>query len=828
MQPMQPSAKPKKKPTAAGILLIAMIIAGVVLVIALIAWLVLSFKTSSDTGKTLAGAAAVIEPASASPQMETIESSLGVSIPFNTRELAGFGFADEVTYSSSDLTEKRPYTVVRLRPIETSQASRSEITMMSPELRITTSLDGDFWKQFDGKKEYTDLSKIDQLVQQTKLQRETDRWTTAGDVEVQTHGDTEYRKLVFTSKNEEHGVTSLRREDCYMTVQHDRPFVACINNIRSGNFAVLPQLEGVLEQITYQEPEADALVTDKSAKDANKAMLNDENDDEVDATDENTASDDAVEDTPTEDEPAGQTAHISPYLSESSDFYVFARAAPSVVRVGAIYCADVKLTLPSGGEGPLLTGACVDKAGTGFFVSRDGLIATSASTTKVKPEEAIRSYIINAPGSSQMYERLDRVLDYMVEARLIMQTDADAIVAGVQERNQDVVEKVNALSAKISPENISIAKEEYSYAVQLQDKPIVVNERGNGSLEFALSDSVIGAELEGDRYTTDKTQEQVYNGDVIADDIALLKVGNDGTYPGLSLASDMNIPQDTPVDVIGMPMYAVGTLASGQLRTTPLFRQGAAGEVYNGSNAQRILSIRTASHAGLAGAPALNQSAQVIGVATYNNLNCPGGNCFASTVLRDTSEIGNIARSRNVSLHAESPVTDTWDRALKELVKGNYTQAAEFFNDSARLYPQNYLATPFANYAKSQIGSATDTSGFNTGVLIAQIVALIAGLMLMLLIIARIMVKIFVRPKYETQYGVTAGGQYINANQWRPTPTPIPSYGPQPSTQTPTPQQTVTPSVPNQPYVQPAPQTPAPDQTQSPQQTPPQNPTNWQ
>ena len=91
MQPMQPAPKQKKKPTASGILLIAMVVTGVVLVVSLLSWLILSFQTSSDTGDTLAGAAAVIEPESIAPVSASVESTLGVTVPFNARELSAFG-----------------------------------------------------------------------------------------------------------------------------------------------------------------------------------------------------------------------------------------------------------------------------------------------------------------------------------------------------------------------------------------------------------------------------------------------------------------------------------------------------------------------------------------------------------------------------------------------------------------------------------------------------------------------------------------------------------------------------------------------------------------
>lgn len=83
----------------------------------------------------------------------------------------------------------------------------------------------------------------------------------------------------------------------------------------------------------------------------------------------------------------------------------------------------------------------------------------------------------------------------MLESKLLMQTDVDAINSGLSERNQDIIEKIYMLADMIDNDKISLEREKYSYAVQTSDKPIAINRKNNGSLEFNYSDNVLEAEM---------------------------------------------------------------------------------------------------------------------------------------------------------------------------------------------------------------------------------------------------------------------------------------------------------------------------------------------
>lgn len=746
-----------------------MILAGVLLLAGIIGWIVCGMKSSSDTGKTPFAMAAVLETDDTAPLPRTIESMLGVSVPYNARELAAYGFAGEVTYSASDLDEKRPYSVIRVRPVETSRAAHSEITLVAPELRITSTSDPSYWKQLEAKDGYRGISRLEMLIKAATDQRTTNPAVTAGDSRNKKFNDVDYRMVSYTHKDERFGVTSVRREDCYFTIQHERPYIACVNNIRASNFSAVAQLEQVVAGVSYKKPEIDGLATvDGAAEGA--ALVDNRLDDKTPEPPKEVPTTGKATEKPGDKKRKEKV--VSPYLAATKNVHALAKLAPSTVRTGMIYCADVKLTLPNGKPGPQLTGACVDKGGSGFFVTREGLVATAATSIDVTPREAIRAYITNAPDERQTNSRLERVLQYLFESRILMQTDVDALMAGLAERDQDVIEKIYVLSELIAPERISLAKEKYMYAVQTSDKPITVNKKGDGGLEFAFSNSVFEAELAGKKYDNSKLQQQVANGDIVKDDVALLKVKKGGPFPIVDLAASAAVPGGTTVNVVGMPMYTIGSLFSGQFRPTFLLRQGKVEQAFNGANGQRLSVVGTPSHAGFTGAPAFGDDGQVIGYATYNTANCPNGACTASMIIRDIAEIRSLAKDRNLSIRSVSTASDAWSEGLREMIRGNYRRAIELFGETARQYPQNYLAKPFTEYAQSQLGKPTDTSLMNTGVQISQAVVLLSVIGLILLAIVQLAMKMFSRPQAVSQYGVAAGGQYVDTKSWQPVAQP--------------------------------------------------------
>jgi hypothetical protein len=792
----------------------------------IVAWIVVAGKTSSGNGKIDDGLLNALESADSAPIAKKITSKLGITIPFNGRELAGFGLADNVTYSANDLDEARGYTVMRVRPVETSQATRNEVTLESPELRVAASNDAKVWESLQAAPEYKSASKTDIIVKETIKQHKTDQTITASDVETVKIGTNDYRKVTFTKKDEQYAIPTMRREDCYITVQNDRPYVACIKGIRSSNFAAAPLLEQVMTQISYQAPEQAALSGQVSEQDK-AAIADSKKDEKVSAEAAKTAK---VSSTHTEG------------LEKSAIFAASAQAAPATVRVGTLYCANIKLTSGQNRTAMLqLTNACTDKGSSGFIISRDGHIATAGSAVQVTPQQAINGYIINAPDSAQMYDRLSRVLTYLVQSRTIMQTDAEAIIAGTQQRDPDVIDKVNSIASKIPVEDISVTDEKYSYAVQLADQPMTVSDNSNGTLGFGYTDTVVDAELVGTEFDASKTKAQIFQGTMPDNDVAIIKAKKNLTYPTLKLASSSTFRQNVPVMGVGVPMYAFGSLQSSQMNPNRVFRVGTSAQQFNSGSSQKISSVSFPSHAGFMGGPVFDETGAVTAFMSYGNLQCPDQKCFGQSAVRDVTGVTTVAKKRNISLVNTSPSSDDWRSGIAEYIKGNYKRAADYFASASSQYPNNYLATKFLAHTKTRINSQSDTSIANTAVDYLKLATIILAICIVVECIALLALKLFSRPQPQTQYGMVAGGNYIDPSQWSQSQSVAGSVSPQPSmqpqavpqptawsppTNTQYPPQQSTPVSP-QPYQQPPVQPLSPQPPVLPSQPSQDQPTNW-
>lgn len=773
----QPQPKIKKKRSAKLPLIISLAVTSLLIIGCIVCWVILDGDKSSDDGTVSSEVAQLLTPGRSVPVPVEVKSSLGVNVPFNGYELAGFALSDGTAYTGSDLIADRDYSVIRIRPVETSEATRSQLSLASPGLRVTASNDAEYWDKVQADEKLAELSKSDAVIEQTKLQRlEANNKLEVSDVTRVEFGEVQYSKISFTLKDENFGITSSVREDCYVTIQNDRPYVACINNIRPSNFSVASQLEQTLSHVTYSSPDQDSLVSGLS-KEEGAALVGGDDAEEASADESLQAVADDVEATK-EDE--GVKEDERRYLpTATADFANLAKLTPSVVRIGTIYCADVKLTYPSSQQGVTLTGACSDLAGTGFFVSTDGLLATAASNVSVRPAEAITSYIVNAPSANLSQERLDRVLSYMVDARYIMESDAEGIKTGVLQGDTEAIAKVRVLADKIATSNISIDSESYSHALQLGSSPIVVNSNSNGSLSFAFSDSVVELKKVAADYDPNRSQTSVFDGSNKSSDLALMRTDKPISRPALKI-SNGTFGSGAKMYTAGLPMYADSNLESGQLSNNPLHRFGEVSNVFD-TEGSKVASVAMASHAGLRGAPAINESGQVVGVVGFNNLACPESSCVSGSMIESANGIIGLARSKNLNLVSASPVSDTWNRAVDAFVIGNYREAISLFGSVKSTDPHNNLVEGFVKYSEDARGSEDDTSDINLILMVIKAALVILAIVLILLTLGLLATKLFQKPnRNRGPKPPTGGGVELSHPQSSQPVQPMPGQPNQP------------------------------------------------
>lgn len=789
---MQPETRQDKINFFNKILNIILIISVLIVIVCAGLWIYAIFNNNSDDGKVSKKMAALLESDITKPRIKKFSSNLGFSVDYNTQYVKPYGYFDNSLYQNKDLDTKRAYDVVRFKPVESLKTARNSVTLSEPNLRITTNRDSKFWikLQDEYKKDYlakkeaeknkdkaedkktesedkkeSEIPKkteidllVDVVLKQKKSEGADFNKSKIEDIKIDSKT---YKKINFEYVNKDFSVESKKTEECYITVQNSRPYVACINNIRAYNFSTVSVLQSLLSNINYEK--VDDQFLSKNDEETN-SIVSDEKikneDNEAKASVKSGLDKSTKESIINKDK-------ISDYLKSSFDFSVFAKNSPSVVRVAALYCADIELKASTGGRANL-TDACLEKIGSGFFIGSGGQVATSGKNISIKPSEVIRAYVVNSP-YTQTEDRLQRVLDFMNQARIITSSDVDNLMIGVSEGNQDAIEKVYSLADKISPDDIRLKEKKKSYAIQTSNKPISISGENYNKSEFSYSDDVLEAELIANRYTDDISQYDIFEGKIPSDDVAILKVKKPSyEFPALSLSDSYNIGKSNNLYNIGYLLSPGFGIGDRQMINDVSYEFGKAVDTRNIDSTLSVSKVKVDSLSGFGGSPLIGGDNKVYGVASFNNLNCNDAKdkCFQTSLIRSVQEIQSTLKDKNIPVSSSSVSKDIWYRGVDELIQGNFAQAKNYFDKSAKLYPGNYFAKRFSEYSSSMIGSEKDTSTINTIEQVSKIVLIVFIAIILVLTIIKFYIRLFVKPKIVSQYGYKAKGNYIDKTQW--------------------------------------------------------------
>lgn len=693
----------------------ALIAGGVLFALIGIALIFILQNTSKVDEQARAELAAVLQPAEQSRQV-TIKSELGFSVSYPEQlftshgeigasriaaRKAGEAQAVSQSYENNDLKVERSYGLIRITPIESSERARAAVAL-PPELEIN-SYDKNLLLQTDeqkaaeaekardsrtavkGQLAVTTFVEIDS---KKRLRERTSDDGTIVTIEAtkpvrQEIAGTEYQKVRYTTKNETHQVTTEKYTDCYYTIQNEQPYSACVINVRPNKVSVAALLEDVIRSVSYQAPKDTAIASDtqKTSEDTNG-------------------------------EKETEQITIAPaYLKEPAILKAIAKNQPNVVRIGMLYCANIALKRVDGSTGKILTDACASKLASGVFISKTGHIATAGHAVKYDAKEAINGYINLADSQDEMQERLQRVLDYMLEGRLLQQDSVEYLKTGAATGNQDALAKIENLGALIPSDYVQASNEKYDYAIELTDKPIVLNRATGNKPSFAYSDTVVKADFVRSDYDASKYAQEQFDSKRSAGDIALLKIN--ATVPVSPVGKGDTLGANQKLATIGYPAYSDGTLTADKILNVPIALMSSVNQTFD-QDGKKVINANTPILPGSDGAAVFDASAQLVGFAAYGPSFCPDRQCFGSGTMRSSNELLAMIDKHNMELDYKSNLSDVWNEAVEAYFAGNYQTAASKFTQAGKLYAVNQWAPKLAELSKSKAGSASDTSLMNT------------------------------------------------------------------------------------------------------------------
>lgn len=669
-----------------------------------------------------------------------VASTLGFSLNYDNRVYASYAEVGDSSagsensnavvagqyYENNDLRVARAYNYVKIKPIVGAESERAFKTI-PPQLEIFATISdkalseaasiGDnkgvpklsLFMKIDGDKRQARSNLDDGTIVTVEASKPTR-------VEI---GEAEFQKVRYTTTNDNYRVSNVKYDDCYYAIEFNQPFAVCVTGVRPTNISSAALVEQVFGTLKFEQPQEtfDAPVTEQgNTTDVDKSAFLTPGIPTVAKLTQATLTfgdDDSESDgSGGSEQSALMTVTPRYYNADGENLKAIAKTQPSVVRIGMLYCADLALKFENGETATTLSETCAGTVSTGVFISSDGYVATTGHAIRAQKQAAINGYINFAPDKEKMLDRLQRILDYLVKAKIMLESDATYIYEGATTGDQEALAKIENITSIIPDKFIVPVKEEYSYAVQPTDKPIVINKSDTNKPSFAYSDSVLKAEYKASKYDVAKSLQETFDSPTPITDVGLLKIDGFTNFPAIPIVAEEKLKANDALNIIGFPAYSDTSLSVDKIRNTPVVTSASVYQSYE-KEGVRLISTTLPILPGNDGAPVVDKNGQLVGFSVYGFTYCPDQECFANGTVRSTNDLLKLLDDQNVKLKTANNSYTEWSAAVDSYFSAYYSSASNEFMSAGGLYSFNRWAEGMSKLAASLQGSELDTSLMN-------------------------------------------------------------------------------------------------------------------
>lgn len=705
-----------------------------------------------------------------------INSTLGFSIDYSGTAFTVEGLVTDASstatklsgssYSGKELNTSRDYSTLKFMVPEGQKDG--QLSYSSPVMDIYTNIRKDYFSTLTSTADEDRLNYMAGNITTTEAKSGFVPQTTT-DIVVNTIS---YREIVFAQTSESSGIQTSSQENYYLTVQNDRPYFITISPITKANSSIVAEYQSIIKMLQFHAPDSSAL-----------SFLSNKQYTLTGSTATNVTNLSAL--------PSG-TSNVPSTLNEDTIIKVAAANQPSVVRIGTSSCAQVQLLLPNNKVGLSLGKTCAAGVGSGSFVSSDGYVATNGHVTRIPPEEIVNGYVIFSPDSDTFVRRVTQIFQYLLAAGSITKSNVQQLIDAYDSGDQSAASAMQSLGSYIPDSRIQITNQTYNYALQTSNIPIKFNP---DDATFTYNKTVIPATF----VAADVDYAVLEDGGLgkgsgnsdrsTSSDVSILKAK--GTFPVAKLGSIDDLTYGSELTAIGFPAFVDDGLSTTRSHTVPSVTQGALEDfsVQSAVNSHILLSTTVPIAQGNSGGPSFNDDGEEIGLNTYGAIGCADSKCFGDGIIRDIADYKALVTANNITLNTKSPISDAWNAGLTALVAKNYPVALKNFQQTAVLYPANYLAPSFIAIAQAQVD--IQVAAHNKQV--SQVI-LIAVAVFVVIAIAAVIVLLVYLANHKPQS--PAGGPTPPSPPPTPQIQPTSPYTPVvPPTPVPAVQQPVTPPV---------------------------------
>lgn len=363
---------------------------------------------------------------------------------------------------------------------------------------------------------------------------------------------------------------------------------------------------------------------------------------------------------------------------------------PSVVMILNNYCAEI-------GSAGKAYPFCLAQAGSGFFINKDGFIATNGHVVTNLPETSLFFAVESGSLDNFLTDNLTAKMTELTQAPV----DRTQIEQKVREAhsNKETIYQLAALVLDLYKKNlIKIQNSGNHYFVQLSNTPIQLSATG-----VNLGKDIVPAVFVGADYAPPDPVAGFSTSDV-----ALLKI--DGhNYPALPLGSITDVAVGSNVLIVGYPGVVMGSnsiLLDTSANAEPTFTRGVVSSFKQAKgNRKNLIQTDASINHGNSGGPAVNSEGKVIGIATYGLIPEEGSGNY--NFLRDIADLKDLMSKNNVTGDTGDTYT-AWQSGLNNYWLSYFKYAKDDFEKVSGLYPAHPTAAKYLNESTSKTGSVDD------------------------------------------------------------------------------------------------------------------------
>jgi len=367
-----------------------------------------------------------------------------------------------------------------------------------------------------------------------------------------------------------------------------------------------------------------------------------------------------------------------------------AQMRPSVVMILNNFCAQANF---SGKAYPF----CLAQAGSGFFVNKDGYIATNGHVVGNLPETSIFNAVTTGGLDGLLVDSLQAYYSVQMGS-LVDKTLVETKVKEAHAKKEAIYQIAGLIGQMYKKNLITLESAESHYFIQLGNTPIQLSKTGINSGSGIVTATLIASDYaEPDSVLGFSTS-----------DVALLKI-NGTNFPALSLGNLTDVGVGSGLLLVGFPGVAMGSnsqLLDTSANAEPTFTKGVVSAFKQAKgNKKNLIQTDASINHGNSGGPAVSTDGKVVGLATYGLTPDEGGGNY--NFLRDIGDLKELMVKNNVTADMGETYA-IWKSGLNNYWISYFKSAKADFERVLSLYPDHPTASRYLNEATSKTGSLED------------------------------------------------------------------------------------------------------------------------